>query len=180
MEHRLICRTTIWDKEKQQWIAKQDVGTESYTEKEKGQASDSFKRACVNWGIGRELYSAPFIWIPLEKAAISYDGKRYVTSEHFRVTEIGYDENREINRLEICNSKGTSVYRMQPPKGNVTSVKTQLSEKMRFELEKELERTGVSMEQVLERYHLDDVSQMHPDQYRLAMSGLKKSKSMAA
>lgn len=170
----------VWDKEKQQWIAKQDVGTESYTEKEKGQASDSFKRACVNWGIGRELYSAPFIWIPLEKVAISYDGKRYVTLEHFRVTEIGYDENREINRLEICNSKGTSVYRMQPPKGNVTSVKTQLSEKMRFELEKELERTGVSMEQVLERYHLDDVSQMHPDQYRSAMSGLKKSKSMAA
>ena len=69
---------------------------------------------------------------------------------------------------------------MQPPKGNVTSVKTQLSEKMRFELEKELERTGVSMEQVLERYHLDDVSQMHPDQYRAAMSGLKKSKSMVA
>ena len=103
-----------------------------------------------------------------------------MTLEHFRVTEIGYDENREINRLEICNSKGTSVYRMQPPKGNVTSVKTQLSEKMRFELEKELERTGVSMEQVLERYHLDDVSQMHPDQYRSAMRGLKKSKSMAA
>ena len=176
----LYCTVEVWDKEKQQWIAKQDVGTESYTEKEKGQASDSFKRACVNWGIGRELYSAPFIWIPLEKAAISYDGKRYVTLEHFRVTEIGYDENREINRLEICNSKGTSVYRMQPPKGNVTSVKTQLSEKMRFELEKELERTGVSMEQVLERYHLDDVSQMHPDQYRSAMRGLKKSKSMAA
>lgn len=46
------------------WVWKQDVGTESYTEKEKGQASDSFKRACFNWGIGRELYTAPYIWIP--------------------------------------------------------------------------------------------------------------------
>ena len=62
----LYCTVEVWDAEKQQWIAKQDVGTESYTEKEKGQASDSFKRACVNWGIGRELYSAPFIWIPVE------------------------------------------------------------------------------------------------------------------
>ena len=51
----LYCTVEVWDKEKQQWIAKQDVDTESYTEKEKGQASDSFKRACVNWGIGREL-----------------------------------------------------------------------------------------------------------------------------
>ena len=112
----LYCTVEVWDKEKQQWIAKQDVGTESYTEKEKGQASDSFKRACVNWGIGRELYSAPFIWIPAEKAAIRYDGKRYTTSEHFRVSAIGYDSGREINALEICNSKGFTVFRMQAKK----------------------------------------------------------------
>src|SRR5690554_1395175 len=48
-----------------EWVWKQDVGTESNTEKEKGQASDSFKRACFNWGIGRELYTAPFIWVTL-------------------------------------------------------------------------------------------------------------------
>ena len=45
------------------WVWKDDCGTESYTEKEKGEASDSFKRACVNWGIGRELYTAPNIYI---------------------------------------------------------------------------------------------------------------------
>ena len=50
------CTVSIWDGEKQQWISKEDTGTESYTEKEKGLASDSFKRACFNWGIGRELY----------------------------------------------------------------------------------------------------------------------------
>lgn len=48
---RLYCTIEIWDAEKQQWISKQDVGTESYTEKEKGQASDSFKRACFNVGM---------------------------------------------------------------------------------------------------------------------------------
>ena len=57
------CTVSIWDDKKQQWIGKEDTGTESNTEKEKGLASDSFKRACVNWGIGRELYSSPEIVI---------------------------------------------------------------------------------------------------------------------
>lgn len=165
------------------------MGTESYTEKEKGQASDSFKRACVNWGIGRELYSAPFIWIPAEKAAIRYDGKRYTTSEHFRVSAIGYDSGREINALEICNSKGFTVFRMQAKKeasapkkmkNMPEEVKAQLSEKMRADLQKELNRTGIPVEQVLARYHLDDISQMKPEHYRDAMSGLKKSKPIVA
>ena len=185
----LYCTVEVWDKEKQQWIAKQDVDTESYTEKEKGQASDSFKRACVNWGIGRELYSAPFIWIPAEKAAIRYDGKRYTTSEHFRVSAIGYDSGREINALEICNSKGFTVFRMQAKKeasapkkmkNMPEEVKAQLSEKMRADLQKELNRTGIPVEQVLARYHLDDISQMKPEHYRDAMSGLKKSKPIVA
>ena len=49
------CIVSIWDAEKQQWISKEDTGTESQSEAQKGLASDSFKRACVNWGIGREL-----------------------------------------------------------------------------------------------------------------------------
>lgn len=57
------CTVSIYDSENKQWVSKEDTGTESYTEKEKGLASDSFKRACFNWGIGRELYTAPFIWI---------------------------------------------------------------------------------------------------------------------
>ena len=57
------CIVSIWDDDKKQWISKEDTGTESNTEKEKGLASDSFKRACVNWGIGRELYTSPFIWV---------------------------------------------------------------------------------------------------------------------
>ena len=72
----LFCTVSLYDSEKQEWVSKQDVGTESYTEKEKGQASDSFKRACFNWGIGRELYTAPFIWIPSDKCDIKEVNKK--------------------------------------------------------------------------------------------------------
>ena len=52
------CTVSIYDEGKKMWVAKEDTGKESYSEKEKGLASDSFKRACFNWGIGRALYSA--------------------------------------------------------------------------------------------------------------------------
>ena len=65
------CTVSIYDSEKQLWISKEDTGIESFSAKEKGLASDSFKRACFNWGIGRELYTAPFIWIPSDKVQIS-------------------------------------------------------------------------------------------------------------
>ncbi|SHK80806.1 hypothetical protein SAMN02745243_03771, partial [Hespellia stercorisuis DSM 15480] len=75
IDGRLYCTVSIWDATAEQWVSKQDVGTESYTEKEKGQASDSFKRACFNWGIGRELYTAPFIWITSSNCNIT-DAKK--------------------------------------------------------------------------------------------------------
>jgi len=110
---RLYCTVSIWDEEKKQWISKQDVGTESYTEKEKGQASDSFKRACFNLGIGRELYTAPFIWIPTPKVDIVVNGDRKSTFDSFKVEEIGYDEEGNINRLVIRNTKkNLIVYQM--------------------------------------------------------------------
>lgn len=58
------CIIAIWDENKKQWVEKEDTGTESYTEAQKGIASDSFKRAGTNWGIGRELYTAPLIFVP--------------------------------------------------------------------------------------------------------------------
>ena len=71
IDGNLYCTVEIWDDAKKQWIAKQDVGTMSYTEKEKSQASDLFKRACFNIGIGRELYTAPdFIWVTADKVWI--------------------------------------------------------------------------------------------------------------
>jgi len=59
------CTVSIYNEAIGEWVSKQDVGTASMTEKEKGLASDSFKRACFNWGIGRELYDYPLIQIKL-------------------------------------------------------------------------------------------------------------------
>ena len=102
----LFCTVRVWDSEKGCWVSKQDVGTESNTEKEKGEASDSFKRACFNWGIGRELYTAPFIWVTLTDADMT-NGK--ITTKFF-CREIGYNENREINHLVIVDGKGNARF----------------------------------------------------------------------
>ena len=114
IDGNLYCTVEVWDKEKEQWIGKQDVGTMSYTEKEKGQASDSFKRACFNWGIGRELYTAPFIWIPAGRAMIQKKEReqKYFTYDRFHVWSISYDEEGKINAVTIVNQKNEIVYSM--------------------------------------------------------------------
>lgn len=104
------CIVSIWDEKKSQWISKEDTGTESNTEKEKGLASDSFKRACVNWGIGRELYTAPFIYIPADKCKIFSKGSKFATFDKFVVEAIKYNEKREISALSIKNNRGERVY----------------------------------------------------------------------
>jgi len=114
IDGNLYCTVEIWDGEKCQWIAKQDVGTTSYSEKEKGQASDSFKRACFNWGVGRELYTAPFIWIGAGNATIQKRGNKFTTSDRFSVQSISYNEQREITALVIVNGKGVKVFELKP------------------------------------------------------------------
>ena len=81
------------------WVWKSDCGVESNTEAQKGEASDSFKRACFNWGIGRELYTAPFIWVPASKCNIN-NGKCY---DRFVVEKIAI-ENKRIVGLSIINT----------------------------------------------------------------------------
>lgn len=95
------CIVSIWDDAKKAWVSKEDTGTESKTEAEKGLASDSFKRACVNWGIGRELYTAPRIWIPAERVELSKDGRKLY--DRLRVRQITYNDRREIESLVIEN-----------------------------------------------------------------------------
>lgn len=106
------CTVLIYDEDKKEWIGKEDTGTESNTEAAKGLASDSFKRACVNWGIGRELYTAPFIWIAADKLEIitGSNGKPR-TYDRFVVEKIAYDDMRRICGLAIRNAKkGTRVF----------------------------------------------------------------------
>lgn len=116
------CIVGIWDEEKKQWVEKEDTGTESFTEQEKGLASDSFKRACFNWGIGRELYTAPSIFIFPRKdmgAKVKEDEEskeffekngKYTTKTKFYVDLIEYDEARNIENLVIRDNKGNSRF----------------------------------------------------------------------
>ena len=125
---RLYCTVSIRDGETGEWVAKQDVGTESYTEKEKGQASDSFKRACFNWGIGRELYTAPFIWIgrvdcSIQEAVDSRGQKQTAkaespvpsTSDPGLITQaqiktlLETGKKKKVNRASICATFGVKM-----------------------------------------------------------------------
>lgn len=102
---RLYCTVSIYDEAKKQWVSKQDVGTESNTEAEKGQASDAFKRACFNVGIGRELYTSPKIFVTLSPEDI----KNNKLFTKFEVSDIGYNGNA-INFLRIKDDKGVIRY----------------------------------------------------------------------
>lgn len=89
------CIVSIWDNKKNMWISKEDTGTESNNEREKGLASDSFKRACFNWGIGRELYTAPFIWIKDVELA----------KKKIKVADIEISDKKIISLMLECENK---------------------------------------------------------------------------
>ena len=113
------CIVSIWDSEKSQWIEKEDTGKESYTEKEKGLASDSFKRACFQWGIGRELYTAPFIYIRASDFTIKEVKGKLTTYDKFIVETIEIN-NGIITSLVVKNENTKKqVYSYGTPKKEV-------------------------------------------------------------
>ena len=164
----LYCSVGIYDAEKEQWIWKQDVGTESYAEKEKGQASDSFKRACFNWGIGRELYTAPFIWVTDFNKATKNEKVAVASNEKFTVQKITYNGNM-IDELIIVNSAGRQVY--PTAKG---TYKQEIEEEETLEqqlekktvkailkmLEEEIQRTGKSIQPFLAYFQVESISNL--------------------
>lgn len=103
------CIVSIYDEDKKIWVEKEDTGTESFTEKEKGLASDSFKRACFNWGIGRELYTSPFIWISDSKYIKKNKEGKLTLTDKFSVKEITIVD-KVITELEIIDNKGVVVF----------------------------------------------------------------------
>lgn len=103
------CIVSIYDEDKKEWVSKEDTGTESNSEAEKGLASDSFKRACVNWGIGRELYTAPFIWIGKDKVNLSEKNGKWTTYDKFYVEKIAY-KDKTITGLAIKNQDNKRVF----------------------------------------------------------------------
>lgn len=111
------CIVSIWDNEKKHWVSKEDTGTESNTEKEKGLASDSFKRACFNWGIGRELYEYPVIQVKLlqnEYKIEQYNGKDVVkpTFDFNLKKWVWFSQftNNKLNYLAAKDDKGNLRY----------------------------------------------------------------------
>ncbi len=182
IDGNLYCTVEIRDPESGEWVAKQDVGTVGHAEKEKSQASDSFKRACFNWGIGRELYTAPFIWVPAADAAIKKSGDRLYCSDRFSVRSISYNKNREITGLTVVNDtrNGQMVYELREKPGRAPQPGGALSDAQMRSLEGELRRTGVGMETVQERYNIGNPSDISGELYGKIMAALAKTKSRAA
>lgn len=113
----LYCAVGIWNDTLRDWVWKTDCGVESNTEKEKGEASDAFKRACVNWGIGRELYTAPKNML----IACELDEKKKKPKDKnlkFSVSEIEYTDSR-ITKLTVVDQNGAVAF-TYPKKSNTT------------------------------------------------------------
>lgn len=117
-------------------IWKWDCGIESREDGEgnekKGEASDAFKRAGFKWGIGRELYTAPFIF--LNVPTVKNDRGKYELENRFakfKVSKIAYNDDRSIKSVEVCDDSGEVVYpkrytdrKPAPKKGTPLSVDT--------------------------------------------------------
>lgn len=118
MRSIVVCSVGIYDDDKKEWVWKDDSGTESNVEQDKGVCSDAFKRASGGscWGIGRELYTAPTIWVKVESKF-----------DKFTVASISYTDNRQIKTLEIANEKGEIVYSY--PKNTKVAQTSQKEEK---------------------------------------------------
>lgn len=180
----LYCILSIWDDEKQQWVEKEDVGIESDYQKAKGAASDSFKRACFNVGIGRELYSAPFIYVPLNKVRIDDKNGKKAVKDSFSVKSIETSADKIITALEITNQRGEIVYtyrlnRKQEKPVHEEEPQEPLSTEEIQLLYMELGRTGVPVQQILSRYGITAIQQMDQKTYKKALSALKRSKTAA-
>ena len=118
------CIVSVFNHETSQWISKEDTGTESNTEQEKGLASDSFKRACFNWGIGRELYDYPHIQVKLNNNEFKVEGNKVKQTWDLKLKEwLWYSEfnGKEITFLAARDSKEVTRFawgQMKPKESN--------------------------------------------------------------
>lgn len=105
------CIVSIWCQDMGQWISKEDTGNESNSDADKGLASDSFKRACFNWGIGRELYSYPLIWVNLVNGEFYERGNDIKASNKLRpnnwIWNNQFDSNGNITFLSAQDRNST-------------------------------------------------------------------------
>ena len=99
------CVVSIWCDDKKQWVSKEDTGTESNAEAQKGLASDSFKRACFNWGIGRELYDYPVISVKLSKNEWKLDGQKARATWDLKIKEWVWFSQFEDGKITYLAAK---------------------------------------------------------------------------
>jgi len=161
-----------------EWVWKQDVGTESYTEKEKGQASDSFKRACFNLGIGRELYTAPAMFVkPKDLKKFENNNGRYSCRDRFSVKSIEYID-RKIAMVEILNESTEAILRFGEPAEETKKteeVRNQKIGKVKGQaLAKALTDAGQNVEAFLNFYKADKVEDLTEEQHLAIITGLAK------
>lgn len=152
-----------------EWIWKGDCGSESYTDKEKGEASDSFKRSGVNWGIGRELYTAPFIWIKtsatkkFEKQEVN--GRvQYKCKDEFRVKHI-LTRNKIIEQLVIFNETTKQDCFTYGVKKIDNGASDKLLDKDIQRLEKLILNAGSNTADILKYYQVESLEQLNIEQY---------------
>lgn len=172
----LFCSVGVFDHEEGMWTWKQDVGVESYTEKEKGQASDAFKRACFNWGIGRELYTAPQMFVKAAslKTLKQDDKGKWTCKDYFTVLSVDYD-GRRIAAVTVVNEKtGEKIMFGTPPVFNTPASETIGQDKVST-LELLCKTKGVAVEKLLERYKVNTLEKLTEDQYLKAVKALEKS-----
>ena len=104
------------------FLWKWDCGIESREDggnEKKGESSDAFKRAGFRVGIGRELYTAPLIWVSAEKTKIEKDRNgKPVCRDSFAVEAIAYDESNDIAGLSIINGAGKRTFVWKAAKKN--------------------------------------------------------------
>lgn len=192
IDGQLFCTLQIWDTEKQMWISKQDVGIESATEAEKGRASDAQKRAAFAFGIGRELYTAPFIWIPADKCNISgnkcYD--KFVCT-HMEVVDGTITalaiSNQNRNMQEVFRYGNSSAPAQSYQRGGDTREDAQKNQELQNlghtekidavkikTIEKEINKKGLTANSILQHYKLTAFEQMTINQWSNAMHLLQQ------
>ena len=157
IDNHLFCSIGIWNREIAQWIWKQDVGTESNTEKEKGEASDAFKRACFNLGIGRELYDYPLIQVKLAdnefdkttcKPTFNFQLKKwnwFSTFENGKITKLTCKDNNGVIRFQFGEQVQQPTIDIEGAKAKLIVVKTLAELKQVYESLPKLEMANADV-----------------------------------
>lgn len=173
------CTVSLWDAEKQQWISKEDTGTESNTEKEKGLASDSFKRACFNWGIGRELYTAPAMFVRTSdlKTFKKDDSGRCTCRDRFKVVDIEY-VGRTIAKVDVLNETTGAVITFGEPAAETKKTNDISSQAIgdvkAAALVKTLEKAGQDVQAFLDHFKVKSAAELTEAQHLAILKGLEK------